>query len=97
MDSAVLGHDPPRERSPAGRNRRRGHEVDEGLWHAVVGGKFEIKVPRTKDAGDVGFTQPRGQFDKRIKHGLEIEGRAADDLEHVGGGGLLLQRFPAAR
>ena len=24
---------------------------------------------------------------------LQIEGRAADDLEHVGGGGLLLQRF----
>ena len=27
------------------------------------------------------------------QHGLQIEGRAADDLEHVGGGGLLLQRF----
>src|SRR5262249_46539351 len=25
--------------------------------------------------------------------GLQIERRAADDLEHVGGGGLLLQRF----
>ena len=24
---------------------------------------------------------------------LQIEGRSADDLEHVGGGGLLLQRF----
>ena len=32
-------------------------------------------------------------FDQRIEHGLQIEGRAADDLEHVGGGGLLLQRF----
>src|SRR2546430_12564053 len=27
---------------------------------------------------------------KRIEHGLQIEGGAADDLEHVGGGGLLL-------
>ena len=27
------------------------------------------------------------------QHRLQIEGRAADDLEHVGGGGLLLQRF----
>src|SRR5262249_61784142 len=27
------------------------------------------------------------------EHGFEIEGRAADDLEHVGGGCLLLQRF----
>ena len=27
------------------------------------------------------------------EHGIEIEGRAADDLEHLGGGGLLLQQF----
>ena len=33
------------------------------------------------------------RFDERIEHGLQIEGRAADHLEHVGGGGLLLQRF----
>ena len=32
-------------------------------------------------------------FDERIEYGLQIEGRAADDLEHVGGGGLLLQRL----
>ena len=30
---------------------------------------------------------------QRVEHRLQIEGRAADDLEHVGGGGLLLQRF----
>ena len=30
---------------------------------------------------------------QRIEHRLQIEGRAADHLEHVGGGGLLLQRF----
>ena len=29
----------------------------------------------------------------RIEHGLKIEGGAADDLEHIGGGGLLLQGF----
>ena len=33
------------------------------------------------------------RFDKRLQHRLQIESRAADDLEHVGGGGLLLQRF----
>ena len=36
-------------------------------------------------------------IDQRVEHGLQIEGRAADDLEHVGGGGLLLQQFCAAR
>jgi hypothetical protein len=28
-----------------------------------------------------------------MKHALEIEGRAADHLEHVGSRGLLLERF----
>jgi hypothetical protein len=30
---------------------------------------------------------------ERVEHRLEFECRAADDLEHVGGRGLLLQRF----
>jgi|SRR6516164_8405940 len=41
----------------------------------------------------VGATKPCRRFDERVEHGLQIEGRAADDLEHVGGCGLLLQRF----
>src|SRR5262249_8633008 len=41
----------------------------------------------------IGLANPGGRFDQCIEHGLQIEGRAADDLEHVGGGGLLLQRL----
>src|SRR5262249_38218930 len=41
----------------------------------------------------VGFTQPGRRFNKCIEHGLQIEGRAADNLEHIGGGCLLLERF----
>src|SRR5439155_20541970 len=33
------------------------------------------------------------RFDESVEHHLQIESRAADDLEHVGGRGLLLQRF----
>ena len=44
-------------------------------------------------ARGVGLAQARRRFDQRVEHRLQIEGRAADDLEHVGGGGLLLQRF----
>jgi len=29
----------------------------------------------------------------RVQHGLEIESRTADDLEHICSGGLLLQRL----
>ena len=32
-------------------------------------------------------------FQKRLQDRLQIEGRATDDFEHVGGGGLLLQRL----
>jgi hypothetical protein len=39
------------------------------------------------------LAQQRRRLDQRIEHRLEIEGRAADDLEHLGGRGLLLQRF----
>jgi hypothetical protein len=33
------------------------------------------------------------RLSERIEHHLQIEGGPADDLEHVGGGGLLLQRL----
>jgi len=41
----------------------------------------------------VRLTQPCSRFNERIEHGLQIEGRAADHLKHVGGRGLLLQRL----
>ena len=33
------------------------------------------------------------EFGERIEYCLQIERRAADDLEHIGGGGLLLKGF----
>ena len=45
------------------------------------------------DGGHIRLAQPSGRLDQRIEHHLQIEGRAADHLEHVGGGGLLLQQF----
>jgi len=38
----------------------------------------------------VRITQPRCGLDQRVEHRLQIEGRAADNLEHVGGRSLLL-------
>jgi hypothetical protein len=48
---------------------------------------------RAVDGRAIGFAQPRRRLGQRIQDDLQIEGRAADDLKHVGGGGLLLQRF----
>ena len=45
------------------------------------------------DRRHVGLAQSGGRLNKRVEHRLQIEGRAADDLEHVSGGGLLLQGF----
>src|SRR5262245_14753594 len=45
------------------------------------------------DIADVCLANPRSCFHKRRQNGLEIKGRAADDLEHFGGRGLLRQRF----
>jgi len=52
--------------------------------------KFTLTL---EQKGMISLAQPRRRLDERIEHGLQIEGRAADDLEHVGGGGLLLQRL----
>ena len=35
--------------------------------------------------------QPGGRFDQCVEYRLQIEGRAADDFEHVRGRRLLLQ------
>src|SRR5262245_43729334 len=43
--------------------------------------------------GVVGATKAASRFNERLQHRLEIEGRAADDFEHVCGGSLPLQRF----
>ena len=45
------------------------------------------------DAGLIRLAQLGSRRSQRVEHGLQIERRAADDLEHVGGGGLLLQGF----
>ena len=47
----------------------------------------------SSDRGTVGFAKPRSRFDEGSQHALQIKRRAADDLEHIGGGGLLLQGF----
>jgi hypothetical protein len=58
---------------------------------------FEVKSStlRTTYGNHIRLAQPGGRLDQGIKHRLQIERRAADDLEHVGGGSLLLQRLVA--
>jgi hypothetical protein len=48
---------------------------------------------KPKDEPLLGGAKLRGVLDQSFENGLEFERRAADDLEHVGGRGLLLQRL----
>src|SRR5262249_43563051 len=53
----------------------------------------EIFTIELENVSARGAAKPRRALDQGLQHGLQIESRAADDLEHVGGGGLLLQRL----
>src|SRR5262245_13391390 len=57
--------------------------------------RFEVEelAPWSAYGHRVGLAQPRRRLHQRVEHDLQIEGRAADDLKHVRGGGLLLQRL----
>jgi len=40
-----------------------------------------------------GVTQPHRLFEHCVEHRREVAGQGIDDLQHLGGGGLLLQRL----
>ena len=61
----------------------RGHP---GSGHHVV------ELPSLPvDLARIGAAEPHRALDEGFQHGLEIEGRAADDLEDLARGGLLLE------
>src|SRR5262245_61826667 len=41
----------------------------------------------------VGTAEANSALEQAFQNRLQVEGRAANDLEHVGGGGLLLKRI----
>src|SRR5262249_25925783 len=47
-----------------------------------------------QQVAEAGLADANGVLKHSLEHWLQFAGRAADDLEHVGGGGLLLQRVP---
>ena len=58
---------------------------------AVGHGTKEGCPPPVGDRAHLGVAEPGCRFQKRLQDRLQIERRAADHLEHVGRGGLLLQ------
>src|SRR5499427_4274738 len=58
-----------------------------------MGPEYERLFFSEEDYGVVCIAQRRRALDEGVQNLLKVESRAADHLEHVGGGGLLLQRF----
>src|ERR1700730_15059331 len=75
-------------------------EIDTSLRNASYSGE-NPNVPRqpidfpfaAENQGHFGAAEMRGGLDERVENGLQLGNRAADHLEHVGGGRLLLERF----
>ncbi len=69
------------------------HELIEFRREAKAGDKGIVIIHAAVDARAVRLAQSCRRCGQRVENRLQVEGRAADDLEHVGGGCLLLQRF----
>ena len=66
--------------------------------HIVFRDNAELHLRRKEiDRAKFGFTQARGILQHRLENWLQFTRRAADDLQHLRGRGLLLQRLAAAR
>ena len=92
LNGFALKHGSP-DRSAAPRRPGLSPHVFNPLRRVtVVGGGIVARVlsGRTQDLRLIRPTQSRCRLDQRIEHGLQIERRAADDLEHIGSGSLLL-------
>src|SRR5262245_3650224 len=81
------------DRAPLRYHRESTHIFEELRREAIRLGGKEDSACLTGNGGFVGLAQLSSRFNERLQHRLEVKRRAADDLEHVGGGGLLLQRL----
>ena len=68
-------------------------ELPVPLGKSVHGTQVKRLALAAEQESGFGFAQARRRLHERVEHRLQIKSRAADDLEHIGGCGLLLQRF----
>jgi len=68
-------------------------ELGEIWWHAKHCGRTHGAVFDTKQHAKVGVANAHRFFQHRLKYRVQVARRRANDLEHVGGGSLLLKRF----
>jgi hypothetical protein len=70
---------------------RLGDDPLHPFWRVtMVGGELHAIALEQEDGALVGIAQFRRRLGERVQDGLQLESRAADDLEHFGGSRLLL-------
>src|SRR5262249_53926712 len=93
LDRSTLRDNAADDRA-ATRRQRVGLDIGLEVGRVSATRYLPIDVPLRPIYGrHVGLAEICRRLDQRVEHGLQIERRAADDLEDVGGGGLLLKRF----
>src|SRR5262249_41311395 len=93
LNGLTFNQRPPSDRPPTAHKSSSLRNLDEFRRKAKAGGKLQDTVLRLRNRRLVRFAQPRSGLDERIEHRPQVERGATDDLEHVGSGCLLLQRF----
>src|SRR5262245_66325988 len=93
-----MDHDALEERTPGrgmavDNDRNAAHIVHEIVRKAIGFGAVKGAILLPCDCALVGVTKPCRGFDQGVQNGGQIKGGAADDLEDLGSGGLLPQRF----
>src|SRR5262245_28594829 len=93
MNRLALQQDTSGKRPSGGLDRNILHHFEELGRIAVCHGSEECRPYLARERAHVGAAEPSRRFQERLQDRLQIEGRAADDFEHIGGGGLLLEGF----
>src|SRR5215471_7757434 len=93
MDHPTFQQGPSRRRPASSLD---GHSLDifDEVGRVTVSLREEehpVLLPRYR--GVVGAAKTASRFNERLQHRLEVEGRTADDLEHVGSSSLLPERI----
>jgi len=92
-------HDPAFERHPPGDAFAAGDNGSLAQGRPILGIRWRVRhiavdlALAYRDPGDITAAKPRGCFDQCVQHRLNVGGRAAYDLEHIAGRGLVFERF----
>src|SRR5260370_22147117 len=93
VDNSALMDCTPDQATSIGCYGRLSQEFFIFTRKTATGGEAENLRITKKNVSVVGVAKPRRRFNQSIEYCLQIKSRAADDLQHIGGCGLLLQPF----